>query len=80
MTLWLNDFKSFIRERRLTLRIVLLIFILLYLFANAFIIISKEYPLKTNSTNNFNTRNNFSFSTYLSNKPLYFMDNFTKSL
>lgn len=63
MTLWLQDFKSYIREKRLTLRIVLLIFILLYLFTNAFIIISKEYPVRTNSTNNFNTSNNFNFST-----------------
>ena len=61
MTLWLQDFKSFIRDKRLTLRIVLLIFILLYLFTNAFIIISKEYPLKTNSTNSVNTSNHFNF-------------------
>jgi len=64
MALWLQDFKSFIREKRLTLRIVLLIFILLYLFTNAFIIISKEYPLISNPTNSFNTSNNFNI-TYL---------------
>jgi len=58
MTLWFQDFKSFIKEKRLTLRIVLLIFILLYLLTNAFIIISKEYPLRSAPTNSFNTSNN----------------------
>ncbi|PRR84567.1 hypothetical protein [Clostridium vincentii] len=61
MTLWLQDFRSLLIEKRVSLRIVFLILILLYLFTTAFVVISKEYPLRTNSTNNITTSTHFNF-------------------
>ncbi|MGG7177957.1 hypothetical protein ACQPU1_10210 [Clostridium paraputrificum] len=48
MSLWLNDFKSFIQEKRLTLKILIFLIILLSLFANALILITKDYSVITN--------------------------------
>ena len=58
MSIWLQDFKSFVQARRLTLRIVILLIILLTLFSNAITLITKEYSLNTNANitgNSFTT-------------------------
>ncbi|MDD6795678.1 MAG: hypothetical protein PUE01_09775 [Clostridiaceae bacterium] len=53
MALWFNNLKTIIRQKQDILRIVLLIFILILLFYNALILLSKEYPVSINSTNYF---------------------------
>ena len=59
MTYWFYELRSFIRKKRFTLRIVLLLFILLFFLSNAFILISKDYPEVTNSTNTFISNSNY---------------------
>ncbi|MBD7911252.1 amidase domain-containing protein [Clostridium cibarium] len=59
MSLWFHDFKKFIKEKHITLRIVFLSFILLYLITSALIMISKDYPRTTSYANSFNTSTDF---------------------
>lgn len=42
MEIWISDLKSFFKEKRLTLRTVLLVLILMYILASALLLITRE--------------------------------------
>lgn len=54
MTIWLKDLSTFFKEKRLTLKILVLFIILLSLFVNALILVSNRLSNSTaTSTNNY---------------------------
>ncbi|MDS0525802.1 amidase domain-containing protein [Clostridium sp. SHJSY1] len=58
MSLWFHDFKAFIKENYITLKVFFLIFILFYLLTGAIILVSKDYPRTTSYANSFNACTN----------------------
>lgn len=54
MLLFFNDLKSFFKEKRLAIRITSLLFILLFIFANAIYLIKKDFSISTSTIDNKN--------------------------
>lgn len=64
MSLWLQDLKIFIQEKRLTLKILVLLLILLSLLANALYLITLDFSKEASNFNTYKSGNSFTiFST-----------------
>jgi len=52
MTIWLKDLSTFFKEKRLTLKILVLLIILLSLFVNALMLVSTRFTTSEAKSNN----------------------------
>jgi hypothetical protein len=59
MSLWFKDLTIFFKEKRLTMKILVLLIILISLFVNALILISNNFTNSTETLNNNSIQFNY---------------------